>query len=822
MPKLSNPFALPLRDYDLNPYVHPTILREGYAGHVIGLDGTDYVDFLSSWGTNLLGYGYLPVAQAAAAQVGRFAAVGVPYPGFNDLIRLLQDTLPGAEAVRFGKNGSDACAGAVRLARAVTGRETILYRGYHGFHDWYMASTDCAGIPACLHKTLAPIPDLRPSVIDERLRESPDGVAALILNPLVGPIPTADEIREVIDVVHRHGALVIFDEMMSGFRVAVGGMQEVWGVGADLACYGKSIANGLPLAALTGRTELMARLPETYYGMTFEGEAVSIAAAEATVREVKRLDVVGALYDKGRAIRAGYERLAAEYGVRTHLGGFEPCLHLEFEDQAPLMRRELLWLTIQELVRDGIFTLGSFVLCYSHRDEDLGRLLRSMRRAMEVVRRALDRGSVEGLLDPRIVHAMRAIHAPANWRRVADARAAAPPPTSPQRRGPETGPTAPLPAEEATVGYRAWWNRFAGSTEEAISAVYGALDERDFEDRGIHGDANTLGAAQLVEIAGLDQRSRVLEIGCGIARVGRALAPHVGEWHGIDVSPSLLQLARARTADRGNMTFHETLGSALAGIDDESMDFVYATATLSYIDGEDVFEYLVEARRVLRPNALFYADFWNLGHPDAFRIWRHDVVRHNRGDAKSLGRLRCTTAQALRMSLEETGFEIVHLAEERLLRVLARKSEVRVHHPDDGLAPFGYVDWPRNTATVTGDVTVAGWALDAVVAVEVAIDGRAAAHGTCGVERADLAPLFPRYLGARGAGFLVTVPASTFASGHREVEVEAVDVHDRRTTLTGAHLGIRWQPQIDATERVDAVRTPARNAHPNSEGGDSR
>ncbi len=117
-------------------------LRRGYAGHLVDEQGRDYVDVLSAWGTNLLGDGYRRVVRAVAQQAQRFAGLGVPHPEVRQLDRLLERALPGAEAVRYGKNGSDACAGAVRLARAVTGRDKVLYRGYHGFHDWYMASTD--------------------------------------------------------------------------------------------------------------------------------------------------------------------------------------------------------------------------------------------------------------------------------------------------------------------------------------------------------------------------------------------------------------------------------------------------------------------------------------------------------------------------------------------------------------------------------------------------------------------------------------------------------------------------------------------------------
>jgi glutamate-1-semialdehyde 2,1-aminomutase len=325
--------------------------------------------------------------------------------------------IPSAEDVRYGKNGSDACAGAVRLARHLTGREKIIYRGYHGFHDWYFASTTCPGIPAALKQTLVSQADLTPREVDATFRRHKDQIAAIIMNPLTPPVPSTDGIREIIEIVHRHGALVIFDEMLSGFRVALGGMQEIWGVKPDLSCFGKSIANGLPLSVLCGRADYIRRLPETYYGMTFEGEAVSIAAAHATLTEVVEKRVVNALFETGRRIRAAYENTAASCGVRTSLTGYEPCMAMEFDDQHGVPGRQLLWLMNQELTRNRIFTLGAFVLCFSHGKRELRRLEQALDSAMSIVRRAVERGSTEGLLDQRVRERMDDITAPANWRR---------------------------------------------------------------------------------------------------------------------------------------------------------------------------------------------------------------------------------------------------------------------------------------------------------------------------------------------------------------------------------------------------------------------
>jgi glutamate-1-semialdehyde 2,1-aminomutase len=222
--------------------------------------------------------------------------------------------------------------------------------------------------------------------------------------------------REVIDIIHRHGALVIFDEMMSGFRVAPGGMQELWNVKPDISCFGKSIANGLPLSILCGKSEYIRRLPETYYGMTFEGEAVSIAAACATLNEVIQKDVVTALYEKGRQIRAAYDRTAGAFGLSTALAGYEPCMHIDFQKHGRVSGRELLWLFIQELVKNGVLTFGAFILCYTHDRRDLRKIETATEQALSAVRKAVDRRTTEGMLDPNVRERLDLIDSPAQWR----------------------------------------------------------------------------------------------------------------------------------------------------------------------------------------------------------------------------------------------------------------------------------------------------------------------------------------------------------------------------------------------------------------------
>jgi glutamate-1-semialdehyde 2,1-aminomutase len=179
-------------------------------------------------------------------------------------------------------------------------------------------------------------------------------------------------------------------------------MHEVWRVAPDLACVGKSIANGLPLTVLAGRREFMDGLSAVRYGMTHESEAVSVAAAVATIREVLEHDACGALARKGAWLIEAFTQAAAEHGVAAGLRGHNARPILQCHHQGGLRAEAMLWLLIQELARDGVLTLGAFNLCYSHTDEDLDRIAISFRRSAGVLAVAVEAGSIDGMLDETV------------------------------------------------------------------------------------------------------------------------------------------------------------------------------------------------------------------------------------------------------------------------------------------------------------------------------------------------------------------------------------------------------------------------------------
>jgi len=402
----------PFADWSINPLIHPGCTVSGHGGRCVDENGEEWVDWLSAYGTNLLGYGDREVADAVSTQVAVGCGQGVEHRLGRGLQRRLGELIPGAEVLAFGKHGSDVTAGAVRLARAVTGRELVLYHGYHGFHDWYLASDPgCPGVPSALNGTIAPLPFDRLDEVERVLREAAGGVAAVILDPVTVPVPERSHLQRLIEIVRACGSLVIFDEVGTGFRLSPGGAQEYLGVVADLACFSKAIANGLPLSVLAGPIRLMQHLGETRWGMTFGWEAVSMAAATATLNALTARRVPERLWRTGEALQQRYRKAADERGLATELAGAAPRSQIIFADQGGIDSVELRWLVIAELARQRVLTTGVFLPCAAHDEADIDRTADAFESALDVAAAAVAAGRTDEVMDQLLLRSIRAARA---------------------------------------------------------------------------------------------------------------------------------------------------------------------------------------------------------------------------------------------------------------------------------------------------------------------------------------------------------------------------------------------------------------------------
>jgi len=310
--------------------------------------------------------------------------------------------VPCAEMVRFGKNGSDATAGAVRLARAYTERDLIACCGYHGWQDWYIGTTTFnRGVPKAVGQLTASFEYNNIESLKRIFDENRKRVAAVILEPIGVVEPEEDFLQQVRDVCRREGCLLIFDEVITGFRLARGGAQEYFGVVPDLACFGKAMANGYPLSAVVGPREIMKHFEQTFFSFTFGGEALSLAACLATMKEIAEKEVIAHNWEQGGKIKDGLNVLARQFGVEKFVrcAGLPPRTEVSFFDESG--RESLLVKSLfqQECVKRGVLFSGGHNLCFSHSNEDIEHTLRVYRAAMEITGEAIRRDKVEEMLE---------------------------------------------------------------------------------------------------------------------------------------------------------------------------------------------------------------------------------------------------------------------------------------------------------------------------------------------------------------------------------------------------------------------------------------
>ena len=342
------------------------------------VDGNEFIDLLCSIGPIILGYAYKRVDDAARAVMKTSFQSSMNHPIQLELARLLIEVIPCAEKVRFLKTGTEATQAAVRLARHITKRIYVARCGYHGWADmWWYGRTN--GVHKAAWEVVPPF-DGTADGLERLLKKTRRKFAAVILCPADTRPFTRENFRGIVDAAHRHGALVIFDEIKSGFRTALGGAQELLGVTPDLTALSKGIANGYPLAAVVGRNKCMKYFHETPTAGTFSVEALAIAAAVAAIREMREKNAVAHLWKVGKRLIDGLNEICRCRGLE------EPKA---YADPVPSMPR-LTWKPhtadashpahqyfFSQCLRYGLFFSSWHVafVNYSHKDRDIDEAL---------------------------------------------------------------------------------------------------------------------------------------------------------------------------------------------------------------------------------------------------------------------------------------------------------------------------------------------------------------------------------------------------------------------------------------------------------------
>lgn len=334
--------------------------------------GTEYLDWVMALGAVALGYGH-PDVTAAAQRAADDGVIGPLKPVLEDEVASqLVRVLPGAEMVRFLKTGAEAVAAAVRIARVATGRDVVIGCGYHGWLDWCSAGP---GVPHEVRSLFHELPFNDPDGARTTIRALGNKLAAVVVEPVVVAEPTRDWLNTLREETWRGGAVLVFDEIKTAFRIAVGGAAERYGVVPDLMVVGKALGNGYPIAAVAGRRETMEHAAHTWISSTLATETVSLAAAKATIEVYGRDTVTAHLGRVGRRLFEGLTALAARHdSVITGVAGIPEMSVLAYASERVGMR------LASEMARRGVLfkrTAYNFV-SLAHDGDDVDTTLAAL------------------------------------------------------------------------------------------------------------------------------------------------------------------------------------------------------------------------------------------------------------------------------------------------------------------------------------------------------------------------------------------------------------------------------------------------------------
>lgn len=384
----------------------PLFLTHGQGGRVWDVDGNEYVDMVSGLLPIVLGYRDPDVDYAIRHQLARGISFSLATSLEQELARTMRDIIPSAEMVRFGKNGTDATSAAIRMARAFTGRERVVACGYHGWQDWYIGATARKkGVPVAVQSLTSMVPYNDIDAFEKAFAAHPGEVACVIMETMNAVEPKPGYLQAVKDLAHKHGALLIFDEIITGFRYALGGAQSLFGVTPDMACFGKAMANGMPLSAVVGRRDVLMEMEQIFISGTFGGEALSLAASVATIDKLKREAVIPRLWSLGEELTKDVRALVTKHGLDGIFGltGAAPWMLLVINDHPSVRKEAIKTLFLTEMLARGVLMNASHNVCWAHDATDMARMRQAWDGALGVVAKEIAGGAlIEHLKAPII------------------------------------------------------------------------------------------------------------------------------------------------------------------------------------------------------------------------------------------------------------------------------------------------------------------------------------------------------------------------------------------------------------------------------------
>lgn len=382
--------------------VAPSFIQKAKGCHFWDVDGNEFIDLPLALGSVTVGYADERINHAIECQLRSGISFSLSHPLEFELAEKLVELIPCAEMVRYGKNGSDVTSAAVRLSRAVTGRDIILCCGYHGWQDWYIGSTgNNRGVPKLvkgLTKTFKynDIKDLERCIEDNK-----NDVACIIMEPVQNNGPQPGYLENVRKLADTYGIVLVFDEIVTGFRISMGGAQEYFKVIPDLTTIGKGMANGMPISAIVGKSELMKEVENIFYSFTNGGETLSIAASLTTIDILSREAGCEHAWRLGTLLKDGINSLANEKGLDDMIEcvgmGFQT--YIKYHPKGIIDALGLKGLCQQELAKRGVLGGGIQNICLAHTQADIEYVLSCYEAAFDLIVKAREIDDIDRFLE---------------------------------------------------------------------------------------------------------------------------------------------------------------------------------------------------------------------------------------------------------------------------------------------------------------------------------------------------------------------------------------------------------------------------------------
>ncbi len=388
----------------LPPGIAPQFGNRVEGCRIWDIDGNEYVDLISGLAAINIGYGDPEISAAVAAQVPLGVTISLTHPIEAEVAELIVDLVPSAEMVRFGKNGSDATSAAIRVARGYTGLDHVVVCGYHGWHDWYIGTMPSRnlGVPEDVAALAHSVPFNDLDAMEAALQANP--TAAIIMEIMTVEWPAPGYLEGVRELATKYGALLVFDEMITGFRFANGGAQELFGVTPDLSTFGKGMANGFPISAIVGKREYMMVLEKAFFTGTFGGELLSLTAAKVVLERIKNTDVIARISAKGERLTERVNEVIQAAGAQdvVSLQGHPTWMFLVWNPELGDQLADLKILFMQEMCRRGVLMIATHNVMDAHDEESFETICSAYAETLPIILEAIAANDAHERLDAEV------------------------------------------------------------------------------------------------------------------------------------------------------------------------------------------------------------------------------------------------------------------------------------------------------------------------------------------------------------------------------------------------------------------------------------